>query len=89
MPIWSKNILTFLFGGQIGIGPFFKDIGGKGIALKIFALTLIAFLSSDKVMVEIKLITVWFDLNLRFFIILLPTLGVIDKKIQSELSTIY
>ena len=29
----------------MGTGPFFKDIGGRGIALIIFALTLIAFLS--------------------------------------------
>ena len=29
----------------MGTGPFFKDIGGSGIALIIFALTLIAFLS--------------------------------------------
>ena len=30
-------------GGQIGTGPFFKDIGGKGMALTIFALTFTAF----------------------------------------------
>ena len=58
MPILSKNSLTFLLGGQIGIGPFFIEMGGKGIALIIFALTLIAFFNSDKVIVEIKLIIV-------------------------------
>ena len=42
----------------MGTGPFFKDIGGNGIALIIFALTLIAFFNSDKVIVEIKLIIV-------------------------------
>ena len=35
VPILLKKVLTFLFGGQIGTGPFFKDIGGKGIALTI------------------------------------------------------
>ena len=45
VPILLKKSLTFLLGGQIGTGPFFKDIGGNGIALIIFALTLIAFLS--------------------------------------------
>ena len=45
MPILLKKSLTFLLGGQMGTGPFFKDIGGNGIALIIFALTLIAFLS--------------------------------------------
>ena len=29
----------------MGTGPFFKDIGGSGIALVILAFTLIAFLS--------------------------------------------
>ena len=57
-PILSKNALTFLFGGQIGTGPFLRDIGGKGIALIIFAFTLIAFFNSAKVSVEIKLIIV-------------------------------
>ena len=58
VPILLKNSLTFLFGGQIGTGPFFNDIGGKGMALTIFALTLIVFLSSAKLMVEIKLMIV-------------------------------
>ena len=40
-----KKSLTLLFGGQIGTGPFFSEIGGNGMALIIFALTLIAFLS--------------------------------------------
>ena len=58
MPILLKKSFTFLFGGQIGTGPFFNEIGGKGMALTIFALTLIAFFNSDKVIVEIKLIIV-------------------------------
>ena len=45
VPILLKKSFTFLLGGQIGTGPFFKDIGGNGIALIILALTLIAFLS--------------------------------------------
>ena len=48
MPILLKNSFTCLFGGQIGTGPFFKDIGGNGIALTIFAFTLIAFLAEPK-----------------------------------------
>ena len=47
VPILLKNVLTFLFGGQIGTGPFFKDIGGKGIALTMLDLTLINFFNSD------------------------------------------
>ena len=58
VPNLLKNILTFLFGGQIGTGPFFKDIGGKGIALTMLDLTLIIFFNSERVIVEIKLITV-------------------------------
>ena len=53
-PILLKNSLTFLLGGQIGTGPFFNEIGGSGIALTIFALTLIALFSWGKVIVEIK-----------------------------------
>ena len=68
----------------MGTGPFFKDIGGNGIALIIFALTLIAFLSWAKVIVDMKLITVWFDLNFKFLIIFSPTVGVTDKNIQSQ-----
>ena len=45
MPILLKKSFTFLLGGQIGTGPFYKDIGGSGIALTILALTLITFLS--------------------------------------------
>jgi len=46
-PILSKKFFTFLFGGQIGTGPFFKDIGGNGIALTISDFTLIIFFSSE------------------------------------------
>ena len=70
------------------MGPFFNEIGGSGIALTIFALTLIAFFNCAKVMVDIKLITVWLDLNLRPLIIYFPIDGVIDKKIQLQLFTI-
>jgi len=45
-------------GGQIGTGPFFSEIGGRGIALTILALTLINFFNSAKLMVEMKLIIV-------------------------------
>ena len=48
VPILLKKFLTFVLGGQIGTGPFFNDIGGKGIALTILALTLIAFLIGIK-----------------------------------------
>ena len=44
-PIWSKKSFTFLFGGQIGTGPFPNEIGGKGIALTTFAFTLSFFLN--------------------------------------------
>ena len=80
--------MTFLLGGQIGTGPFFIEIGGKGIALTIFALTFISFFSWDNVIVEIKLIIVCVDLNLNSFIILSPTVGVTDRNTQSHLSTI-
>jgi len=83
-----KNFFTCLFGGQIGTGPFFNEIGGKGIALIIFALTLIAFFNCVRVIVEIKLIIVWLYLNLSSLIIFFPTEGVIDKKTQLQLSTI-
>ena len=88
VPILSKNALTFLLGGQIVTGPFFKDIGGKGMALTIFALTFIIFFNSERVIVEIKLIIVWFDLNFKFLIIFSPTVGVIAKKIQLQEFTI-
>ena len=84
----SKKLLTFLFGGQIGTGPLPIDIGGKGIALTIFALTFIAFFNWGKVIVEIKLIIVCVDLNFKSLIILSPTVGVTDKKTHSHLSTI-
>ena len=85
VPNLLKNAFTFLFGGQIGTGPFFKDIGGKGIALTNFALTLIALFSSGKVIVEIKLIIICLDLNFKSLIIFFPTSGVTAKKIQSDL----
>ena len=72
----------------MGTGPFFNEIGGKGIALIIFALTIMSFFNLNKVILEIKLITVRFDLNFNYLIILFPTVGVTDKKIQSHLSTI-
>ena len=43
VPTLSKKALTFLLGGQIGTGPFLIEIGGRGIALIILALTFIAF----------------------------------------------
>ena len=58
VPILSKKFFTLLLGGQIGIGPFFNAIGGKGIALTNFTLTLIAYFNCDRFIVEIKLITV-------------------------------
>ena len=88
VPKWLKNFLTLILGGQIGTGPFLNEIGGKGIALTIFAFTFIAFFNCDNVMVEIKLITVCLDLNFKFLIIFSPTLGVTDKKTQSDWSTI-
>ena len=54
------------------------------VALIIFALTLIAFFSCGKVIVDIKLIIIWFDLNFKFLIIFCPTEGVIAKKIQLQ-----
>ena len=72
----------------MGTGPLFSAIGGKGIALTIFALTFIAFFNWDNVIVEIKLIMVWFDLNFKFLIMFSPTLGVTDKKTQSDWSII-
>ena len=76
-----------MFGGQIGIGPFFNEIGGKGIALTIFALTLIAVFNWAKVIVDIKLTIVWLELNLSSLIIFFPIVGVIDKKTQLQLLT--
>ena len=83
-----KKLLTFLFGGKIGTGPFFKDIGGNGIALIIVALTLINFFNCDNVVVEMKLIIVWLDLNLSLWIILSQTVGVTAKNIQLHELTI-
>ena len=70
------------------MGPFFNEIGGKGMALTIFALTLIAFFNWAKVIVEMKLIIVWLDLNLSSSIIFFPTVGVTDKKTQLHELTI-
>src|SRR5210317_1571926 len=89
VPKLLKNFLTFAFGGQIGIGPFLREIGGKGIALtKSIFLTLINFLRSNRVIVEIKLMTVCFDLNFKSLRIFSPTIGVTDKNTHSDLSTI-
>ena len=85
-PNLSKKALTFLLGGHIGTGPSFNEIGGKGIALTISIFFLIIFFNWDKVIVEMKLITFWFDRNFKSLIIFLPTSGVMDKKTQSELS---
>ena len=57
-PILSKKLFTCLLGGQIGTGPFLIEIGGSGIALTILDFTLISFLSSERFIVEIKLIIV-------------------------------
>ena len=51
----------------------------------MFALTFINFFNLDNVIVEIKLIIVCLDLNLRSLIIFSPTEGVIDKKTQFDL----
>ena len=45
VPICPPNKSVKDFFNKIGTGPFFNEIGGNGIALIIFALTLIAFLS--------------------------------------------
>ena len=45
VPSLLKKFLTFLLGGKTGTGPFLNEIGGSGIALTIFAFTLMAFLS--------------------------------------------
>ena len=66
----------------MGMGPFFKDIGGKGMALTILALTLIFFFNWAKVIVDIKLIIIWVDLNFKSPIIFSPIFGVIDKNTQ-------
>ncbi len=34
-PILLKKFFTFLFGGQMGTGPFLREIGGSGIALTL------------------------------------------------------
>src|SRR5210317_11175 len=89
VPKLLKNFFTLAFGGQIGIGPFLREIGGNGMALTISTfLFLIIFFSCAKVIVEIKLTTVCFDRNFKSLIIFSPTVGVTDKKTQSDLSTI-
>ena len=88
VPILSKKPLTCLSGGQIGTGPFLIEIGGSGIALIILIFFPIAFFNWAKLIVAIKLIIFWLDLNLSFGSIFFPTLGVTDKKIQLHLSTI-
>jgi len=87
-PNLSKKALTFLLGGNIGTGPSFKEIGGRGIALTITIFFLIILFNWDKVIVDMKLITVWLYLNFKSLIIFLPTVGVTDKKTQSDLSII-
>ena len=88
VPILLKKSLTFLLGGQIGTGPFPKDIGGKGIALIIFSFDLYSsFLIQSNLIVEMKLIIVCFELNFKSFIILVSySLVLLAKKIQSDLS---
>ena len=88
-PIWSKKSFTFLFGGQIGTGPFPNEIGGKGIALTTFAFTFIIFFKFSILIVDIKLIIVWLDLKFKFLIIFSPTEGVTARKIQLQLLTIF
>ena len=72
----------------MGTGPFFNDIGGKGMALTILALTFTAFFNWDKVIVEINLMIFWTDLNFNSLIIFSTTVGVTPKNTQSHLSTI-
>ena len=55
-PKLLKNFLICLFGGQIGIGPFLNDIGGRGIALTIVVLLPINFFNFFRLIEEIKLI---------------------------------
>ena len=43
VPILSKKLLTCLSGGQIGIGPFLIEIGGRGIALTILTFLIISY----------------------------------------------
>ena len=58
VPRLSKNFFTFLLAGKIGTGPFLSEIGGKGIALTIVALTFINFFNSLILIVDMKLIIV-------------------------------
>ena len=66
VPILSKKSFTFLFGGQMGTGPFISEIGGNGIALTILTFTFIAFFSCDSVIVEIKLIIVFSSILINY-----------------------
>ena len=88
VPILSKKLFTCLSGGQIGTGPFRIEIGGSGIALIILTFLPIAFLSWARLIVAIKLMTFWLDLNFRLGIIFFPTLGVTAKKTQLHELTI-
>ena len=72
----------------MGIGPFFNDIGGSGIALTMSAFTFTIFFNLWIVIVDIKLIIVWLDRNFKSFIILSPTVGVTARKTQLHLSII-
>lgn len=72
----------------MGMGPFFRDIGGRGIALTIVAFTFIAFFNCDKFILEIKLTIICLDLNFNDLIIFSPTFGVTDKNTQSLWSVI-
>ena len=54
VPRWLKNFFTLILGGQMGTGPFLNDTGGSGIALTIFAFTLIAFFNCNNVIKLLK-----------------------------------
>ena len=88
VPILSKKLFTCLFGGQIGTGPLPIEIGGKGIALTILTFFFINFFNWANLIVDIKLIIFWLDLNFNLGIIWIPIFGVIAKKTQLHLSTI-
>ena len=70
----------------MGTGPFPIEIGGKGIALTILVFFFINFFNWANLIVDIKLIIFWLDLNFNLGIILSPTFGVIAKKTQLDLS---
>ena len=58
------------------------------MALTILTFLPIAFLSWAKLIVAIKLMTFWLDLNFRLGIIFFPTLGVTARKTQLQALTI-